>query len=167
MGRFCFSYGEHYDPVNLSFGRMLACNEFELEPGAGFGPHRHAGVDIVTTVLSGTLTHVTGEEQEVRPTGSYLLPAGPGVEHDERNDTDAPVRFVQAWFLPGTADPRPVPHVLEAGQTAGVAGSSFVLVTYGQVELEGTALAVGDSARLDESVELTGAGTSQALVWRV
>ena len=66
----CFSYGEHYDPTNVSFGRMLACNEFVLEPGSGFGLHRHAGVDVVTTVLEGVLTHLP--EGAARPPGAMI-----------------------------------------------------------------------------------------------
>src|SRR5437899_11005007 len=86
VGRYCFSYDEHYDSANVSFGRMLACNEFVLEPGAGFGRHRHTGVDIVTVVLDGVLTHVATERTEQRLPGTYVLPAATGVEHDERND---------------------------------------------------------------------------------
>lgn len=164
VGRYCFSYGEHYDAANLSFGRMLACNEFVLEPGRGFGPHRHAGVDVVTTVLSGTLTHVEGDAQERRGPGSYLFATGSGLEHDERNDGDEPVRFVQAWFLPGTADPRPVRH--EQGSTSLPAGS-FVLVVEGHAAVDGTDLGPGDSARVDEPASLTVGLAAQLLVWPV
>jgi redox-sensitive bicupin YhaK (pirin superfamily) len=161
VGRSCFSYGAHYDPANLSFGRLLACNEFVLEPGSGFGPHRHTGFDVVTTVLSGTLTHVVGEAREARGPGSYVLATGDGVEHDERNDGAVPVRFVQAWLLPGTTDPRPVRHA--QGSTS-LAGTAFVLVVSGQVRLAGELLDAGDSARVEGTEVLEGSG--EALVWR-
>ena len=48
VGLYCFSYDSHYDPANVSFGSMLACNEFVLQPGAGFGLHKHVGIEIVT-----------------------------------------------------------------------------------------------------------------------
>jgi redox-sensitive bicupin YhaK (pirin superfamily) len=160
VGRSCFSYGAHYDPANVSFGRMVACNAFVLEPGSGFGPHRHAGVDVVTTVLEGTLTHVEGSHREQRGPGSYVFATGSGVDHDERNDADEPVRFVQAWFLPGTTDPRPVVH--ERGPTT-LGPGSFVLVVDGEADLGGTELGPGDSARVDEPAVLTGEAT--ALVW--
>ena len=160
VGRYCFSYDEHYDPANVSFGRMVACNELVLEPGSGFGPHRHAGVDVVTTVLEGTLTHVEGEVREQRGPGSYVFATGSGAEHDERNDGEVPVRFVQAWFLPGTADPRPLVH---AGGSTPLAPGSFVLVVTGTVAVAGTELGPGDSARLDEPSTVTGDGS--ALVW--
>jgi redox-sensitive bicupin YhaK (pirin superfamily) len=160
VGRYCFSYDEHYDPANVSFGRMVACNDFVLEPGAGFGPHRHAGVDVVTTVLSGVLTHLEGEARERRGPGSYVFATGPGAEHDERNDGEVPVRFVQAWFLPGTADPRPLVH---EGASTALAPGSVVLVVAGTVAVAGTELGPGDSARLDEPGTVTGDGS--ALVW--
>jgi redox-sensitive bicupin YhaK (pirin superfamily) len=148
-GSYCFSYDEFYDEGNISFGRMLACNEFVLEPGAGFGLHRHAGVDIATTVITGELTHVGPDRSERRGPGSYLLRTGSGVEHDERNDTDQPVRFVQAWFVPGDDDPRPVLH--EGGR---VTAPAFVLVVEGEAEVDGAALTAGDSARLNTDADL-------------
>ena len=163
-GFYCFSYDEHYDPANVSFGRMLACNEFVLEPGRGFGPHRHAGVDVVTTVLSGTLTHVHGGGTEARPPGSYLFATGAGADHDERNDGEVPVRFVQAWFLPGTADPRPTAP--GPGPTA-LAPASFVLVVRGAAAVDGSPLGPGDSARVDGPAALTVEQAAQVLVWAV
>jgi quercetin dioxygenase-like cupin family protein len=156
VGRYCFSYDEHYDAANVSFGRMLACNEFVLEPGAGFGLHRHAGVDIVTTVLEGELTHVTAAGSERRGPGSYLLATGSGVEHDERNDGDVPVRFVQVWLLPGG-------NLLPRDGSPVNAGD-FILVTSGEADLDGTRLRAGDSARLDGPSTLT-FRAGQALVW--
>jgi mannose-6-phosphate isomerase-like protein (cupin superfamily) len=156
VGRYCFSYDEHYDAANVSFGRMLACNEFVLEPGAGFGMHHHAGVDIATVVIEGVLTHVTHEGSEERPAGSYVLAAARGVEHDERNDGDVPVRFVQVWLLPGG---NPLPR-----DESPVNAGDFVLVTSGEVDLDGTRLTAGDSARLDGPSTLT-VRAGQALVW--
>lgn len=161
VGRYCFSYDEHYDASNVSFGRMLACNEFVLEPGAGFGMHQHAGIDIVTVVLDGVLSHVTSGGTELRPPGSYLLPTGAGLEHDERNDGDRPVRFVQAWLLPGGSDSLPrhleLPAQLEA--------RDFVFVASGAVVLEDGRLGAGDSARLEGPVTLSARAPSYLLVW--
>lgn len=165
VGRYCFSYGEHYDASNVSFGRMLACNEFVLEPGAGFGPHLHAGVDVVTTVLSGTLTHVEDEERHERGPGSYVFTTGAGSEHDERNETAVPVRFVQAWFLPGTADPRPQWHELDTGAEVRVPPMAFALVLTGAVSCDGEVLEAGDSLRAEGSVSLVARTAAQVLVW--
>lgn len=167
VGRYCFSYDEHYDPANLSFGRMQACNEFVLEPGAGFGPHRHAGVDVVTTVLSGALTHVHEGRSEVRSAGSYVFATGAGAEHDERNDGEVPVRFVQAWLLPAGREQRPVRHELAEGESVPVTAPSFLLVVDGEVSLDGTRLGPGDSARLPERIALAATTPARVLVWDV
>lgn len=101
--RHSFSFGDHYDPVNVSWGPLVAHNVEELEAGGGYAPHRHAGVDIVTWVLSGTLAHEDGFDhvEVVRPGSVQSLGAGAGVEHAERNADPAPggppVRFVQMW----------------------------------------------------------------------
>lgn len=164
IGHCCFSYDEHYDAANTSFGRVVACNEFVLEPGAGFGPHRHAGVEVVTTVLEGELTHVTVEGAEVRGPGSYVLATGDGVEHDERNGGQVPARFVQCWLLPGPGDPRPTQLTLGQEQVA-LDGQRLVLVVGGEVALDGTALVRGDSARLSGPAHLRGRPSGHALVW--
>jgi quercetin 2,3-dioxygenase len=161
VGRYCFSYDEHYDPANVSFGRVLACNELVLEPGAGFGLHRHAGIDIVTTVLEGVLTHVTAGGAQERGPGSYVLATGPGVEHDERNDSAQPVRFVQTWLSPGTGSP--LPSEVTGSAPLGD-GRWFVFVADGEAHLDDVTLRIGDSARLRGPAALSAAGL--ALAWQ-
>ncbi len=48
-----FSFGPHYDPDNLRFGAIIACNEERLAPGAGFDEHPHSHTEIVTWVVGG------------------------------------------------------------------------------------------------------------------
>lgn len=64
-----FSFGPHYDPDNLRFGAVIACNEERLAPGAGFDEHPHSHTEIVTWVVEGELTHrdSAGHESVVRP----------------------------------------------------------------------------------------------------
>lgn len=160
-GRYCFSYDGHYDAGNVSFGRLLACNEFVLEPGAGFGLHRHAGVDIVTVVIEGSLTHVGADSGRLAAGQSRLLRTEGGIEHDERNDGTAPVRFVQAFLLPGAADPLP----LTPPDGATLRPGDFVLVTRGDVGVGDVELSVGDSVRLDVPAGLRLPAAAEVLVW--
>ncbi|MFP3991151.1 pirin family protein, partial [Streptomyces sp. E11-3] len=97
-----FSFGPHYDPDNLRFGAVIACNEERLAPGAGFDEHRHSHTEIVTWVVEGELTHrdSTGHESVVRPGDVQRLSSGGGVRHVERNDGDVPLVFVQTWLAP-------------------------------------------------------------------
>lgn len=52
-----FSFGPHFDPENLRFGALIACNEERLTGGAGFDEHPHRDTEIVTWVVEGELTH--------------------------------------------------------------------------------------------------------------
>ncbi|MPY62382.1 pirin family protein, partial [Streptomyces spongiae] len=97
-----FSFGPHYDPDNLRFGALLACNEERLAPGAGFDEHPHSHTEIVTWVVEGELTHrdTAGHESVVRPGDVQRLSSAGGVRHVERNDGSGPLTFVQMWLAP-------------------------------------------------------------------
>lgn len=95
-----FSFGPHYDPANTGLGPLVLHDEHRLEPGAGFAPHPHAGVEVVSWVLEGELVHEdgTGGVQVLRRGSLQHLSAGSGIVHSERAGS-APTRFVQAWLL--------------------------------------------------------------------
>ncbi|MCT2590265.1 pirin family protein [Streptomyces sp. N2-109] len=101
--RHAFSFAGFYDPGNVRFGSLVACNEERLAPGAGFGPHPHRDVEIVTWVLRGVLEHEdsTGHTSRVLPGDVQRLSAGDGVRHAERNAGDEELRFLQMWLAPG------------------------------------------------------------------
>jgi redox-sensitive bicupin YhaK (pirin superfamily) len=107
-----FSFGRHYDPADVGFGLLLAHNEELLAAGAGYPLHRHADVEIVTWMLSGSLVHqdAAGRRGLATPERPQRLTAGRGVEHSETNDAwrlrpgspahDRPARFLQMWLRP-------------------------------------------------------------------
>jgi redox-sensitive bicupin YhaK (pirin superfamily) len=105
----CFSFGTHFDPLNVGFGALQACNDEQLEPRSGYPPHRHLDTEIVTWVVSGTLTHEdsTGSRHELPVGAVQRLSAGSGVEHAERNEAKKPLRFVQMWLRPDTGAGQP------------------------------------------------------------
>ncbi|PYC73893.1 hypothetical protein C7C46_24875 [Streptomyces tateyamensis] len=110
LTRHAFSFSGHYDPKNLHFAAVQACNEETLAVGAGFEEHRHRDTEILTWVLEGALAHRDSEGHAgvVRPGMVQHLSAGSGVSHTERNvgGAEGPVRFVQMWLQPdvfGTA----------------------------------------------------------------
>ncbi|MDG4857553.1 pirin family protein [Streptomyces sp. T-3] len=190
-----FSFGPHYDPGNLRFGAIIACNEERLAPGAGFDEHPHSHTEIVTWVVSGELTHrdSAGHESVVRAGDVQHLSAAAGVRHVERNDGDAPLTFLQMWLAPlspggepaysivrGIADSTPyaVPgagamlHVrrLSSGERAAVPDAPFlyVHVVRGEVRLGSVELGPGDAARVSDAagLELRGVGAgAEVLVW--
>ena len=116
--RHAFSFGAHYDPANTAFGPLVTCNEDVLQPGAGYGPHPHRDLEIVTWVLSGRLRHEdsTGTRGVLRPGQVQRLSAGHGVTHSETADawlldggapSDEPVHLVQTWLLPAASGIEP------------------------------------------------------------
>ncbi|MFG2947377.1 pirin family protein [Streptomyces adustus] len=194
--RHAFSFGPHYDPGNLRFGAVIACNEERLAPGAGFDEHPHSHTEIVTWVVEGELTHrdSLGRETVVRAGDVQRLSAASGVRHVERNDAAAPLTFVQMWLAPreaggdpvyeivrGIADSTPyaVPeaaamlHVrrLAAGERTAVpdAAQVYVHVVRGAVRLDGADLAAGDAARITDAKDLEAVGVTAAelLLWEM
>ncbi|MFI8964953.1 pirin family protein [Streptomyces sp. NPDC053493] len=194
--RHAFSFGPHYDPDNLRFGALLACNEERLAPGAGFDEHPHSHTEIVTWVVRGELTHrdTTGRATVVRPGDVQRLSAAAGVRHVERNDGTEPLVFVQMWLAPreaggepeyevvrGISDATPYAlpaagallHVrrLELGERTAVpdADSVYVHVVRGAVRLAGEELTAGDAARLTAAKDLALLATADAevLLWEM
>ena len=105
-----FSFGEHYDPGNVSFGRLLVNNDDVVRAGGGYAAHPHQDAEIVTWVLSGSLVHEDshGNSGLIYPGLAQRMSAGSGIVHAERNDgyridptrAAEPVRFIQMWIRP-------------------------------------------------------------------
>ncbi|MEU9643431.1 pirin family protein [Streptomyces sp. NPDC048188] len=194
--RHAFSFGPHYDPDNLRFGALLACNEERLAPGAGFDEHPHSHTEIVTWVTEGELTHrdSTGHETVVRTGDVQRLSSAGGVRHVERNDASVPLAFVQMWLAPrdpggdpayeivrGIADSTPyaVPeagallHVrrLSPGERTAVPDAAYVYVhvVRGRVRLGDRELGPGDAARVTDAdgVEAVAVTGAETLMWEM
>ncbi|NEB76867.1 pirin family protein [Streptomyces sp. SID14478] len=194
--RHAFSFGPHYDPDNLRFGAILACNEEHLAPGAGFDEHPHSHTEIVTWVITGELTHrdSAGHESVVRPGDVQRLSSGGGVRHVERNDGAEPLAFLQVWLAPrtpggdpayevvhGIADSTPydVPaagamlHVrrLAAGERTGLPTAPYVYVhvVHGEVRCQDAQWEQGDAARITDEAGLEMVATTPAhvLIWEM
>ncbi|MFJ6940833.1 pirin family protein [Streptomyces sp. NPDC101132] len=194
--RHAFSFGSFYDPENIRFGPVLACNEELLAPGAGFEEHPHSHTEIVTWVVEGELTHrdTAGHATVVRPGDVQRLSSAAGVRHVERNDGEVPLRFVQMWLAPleaggdpsyevvrGIADGTPyrlpaagaVLHVRRpaAGERTAVpdAARVYVHVVRGEHGLDGELLGPGDSARITgaEGLEIVAKSPGELLLWEL
>jgi redox-sensitive bicupin YhaK (pirin superfamily) len=105
-----FSFGEHYDPSNVSFGRLMVNNDDLVRAGSGYSDHPHRDAEIITWVLSGSLVHEDshGNSGLIYPGLAQRMSAGSGIVHAERNDAyridptraAEPVHFVQMWIRP-------------------------------------------------------------------
>lgn len=108
--RHTFSSGTYYDPEWTGFGVLRVVNEHRVAPGAGLPLHRHANMEVLSYVLSGTLAHRDGAgvERLVRAGGLQWLGAGHGVEHRDYNPSaDHPLHFLQVWLQPDRVNAPP------------------------------------------------------------
>ena len=108
--RHSFSFGPHWDPDNTHHGLLLVSNDDVVQPGSGFLTHPHRDMEIVTWVLEGELEHADSEGHRglIYPGLAQRMSAGTGIFHSEMNPAGAaPVRFVQMWVVPDTAQVRP------------------------------------------------------------
>lgn len=125
-----FSFGYHRDPANTNHGLLLVNNDDRVRAGAGFSPHSHRDMEIVTWVLSGALEHhdSAGNHGIIVPGAAQRMSAGRGITHSEMNASSADdVHFVQMWVLPDTLgvepgyEQRDVGDALDRGELVPVA----------------------------------------------
>ena len=108
--RWHFSFDDYRDPEQMGFGPLRVFNDDRLVPGAVWPLHPHRDIEGITYVVEGTFRH-----EDSAGNGGILLPGaiqratlGRGMWHSEQNGSDTePMRFLQFWILPDTADLEP------------------------------------------------------------
>jgi len=102
-----FSFGTYYDPAHINCASLRVINEDIVEPAAGFTPHSHQDMEIITYVLEGALEHKDslGSGFTIVPGEVQCMCAGTGITHSELNSSnDKRVHFLQIWIRPPAVD---------------------------------------------------------------
>lgn len=104
-----FSFADYHDPARMGWGAIRVWNDDRIAPQAGFPPHPHRDMEIITYVRSGAITHEDSMGNRGR-TGAgdvQVMSAGSGVRHAEYNLENEPTTLFQIWIVPRSSGGSP------------------------------------------------------------
>ncbi len=108
--RHTFSFGGYYDRRHMGVSALRVINDDKVSPGAGFAPHSHQDMEIISYVKKGAIEHKDSMGNIKRlPAGEFqLMSAGTGVTHSEYNPSDSDaLEFLQIWIRPNVVGIEP------------------------------------------------------------
>lgn len=98
-----FSFASYYNPERMNFGALRVLNDDRVDPGMGFGTHRHDNMEIISIPLEGDLEHKDsmGNTAIIKKGDIQVMSAGSGISHSEYNrNKDKLTKFLQIWVVP-------------------------------------------------------------------
>jgi redox-sensitive bicupin YhaK (pirin superfamily) len=110
---FTFSFANYYDPERMGFRALRVINDDIVAPGRGFGKHPHDNMEILTYMISGSLSHndTTGGSGAITPGELQHMSAGTGIYHSEQNaSATEPSHSLQIWIEPNQRNVKPQYH---------------------------------------------------------
>lgn len=105
-----FSFANYYDEKFMGFSALRVINEDIIDADAGFPPHPHQDMEILTYILKGTVEHKDsmGNKDQIHTGEFQIMSAGTGVRHSEYNaNIDKPLHLYQIWITPKTKNITP------------------------------------------------------------
>lgn len=155
-----FSFGDYRDRNRMGWGRLRVWNDDRIAPGAGFAPHPHRDMEIITYVRTGAISHGDNLGNQGR-TGAgdvQVMSAGSGIVHSEHNREDIETTLFQIWIqtdergAPPRWDSRPFPRGDRTGRfvvlASGHASDTDALPIRADARLLAATLRAGRSASL-------------------
>jgi len=97
-----FSFADYHDPRRMNWGQLRVWNDDVIAPQAGFPPHPHRDMEIITYVREGAITHKDnlGNIGRTEAGDVQVMSAGSGVTHAEYNMEAVDTRIFQIWIMP-------------------------------------------------------------------
>lgn len=153
-----FSFSEYQDPVRVHWGALRVWNDDAIAPGAGFPPHPHADMEIITYVREGAITHQDslGNKGRTEAGDVQVMSAGSGIRHSEYNLESGITRLFQIWIFPDAKGgqpswgTKPFPRDDRAGQfvvlASGMAQDTDALPIRTNARVVGAMLKAGETA---------------------
>ena len=153
-----FSFAEYHDPARVHWGTLRVWNDDTIAPGAGFPPHPHADMEIITYVRQGAITHRDNLGNKGRTVAGdvQVMSAGTGIRHSEYNLEAGVTRIFQIWILPDRrGEPpswgsKPFPKDDRSGQfvalASGMEGDEDALPIRSNARVLGATLKAGETA---------------------
>lgn len=104
-----FSFASYRDLARDNWGALRVWNDDRIAAGAGFPPHAHSHMEIITYVRTGAITHKDslGNEGRTQSGDVQVMSAGTGVTHSEFNREDEETTLFQIWIVPSRNGDRP------------------------------------------------------------
>ena len=95
-----FSFAGYHDPARMGWGAIRVWNDDSIAAKAGFPPHPHRDMEIITYVRTGAITHQDslGNQGRTAAGDVQVMSAGSGVTHAEYNLEDETTTLFQIWI---------------------------------------------------------------------
>ena len=105
-----FSFADYYDQKYLGFRSLRVINEDKVKPTKGFPLHGHKNMEIITYLISGSLSHKDsiGNGSIINVGEVQLMSAGKGIQHSEfNNSNENMLHLLQIWIEPNKKNLEP------------------------------------------------------------
>ena len=95
-----FSFAGYHHPARMGCGAIRVWNDDSIAAKAGFPPHPHRDMEIITYVRTGAITHQDslGNQGRTAAGDVQVMSAGSGVTHAEYNLEDETTTLFQIWI---------------------------------------------------------------------
>ncbi|WP_026439784.1 pirin family protein [Acidocella facilis] len=160
-----FSFASYHDSARMGWGRLRVWNDDHIEAGAGFPPHPHENMEIITYVRKGAITHRDnlGNHGRTEAGDVQVMSAGTGITHSEFNLENEATELFQIWILPSSRGhapswgTRPFPKDGREGKfvtlASGFAEDAEALKIHAEARLSGGTLKKGERITYDLTPE--------------